>query len=68
MDAAGIEKAQQPFGRITSPFVRTPEASGLGLPLAKSFVELHGGRLDIDSAPGRGTTVTVRFPPERTIR
>lgn len=68
MDAAGIEKAQQPFGRITGPFVRTPEASGLGLPLAKSFVELHGGRLDIDSAPGRGTTVTVRFPPERTIR
>jgi signal transduction histidine kinase len=68
MDAAGIEKAQQPFGRITTPFLRTSEASGLGLPLAKSFVDLHGGRLEIDSAPGRGTTVTVRFPPERTVR
>ena len=68
MDAADVEQAQQPFGRISSPFLRTAEASGLGLSLAKSFVEMHDGRLDIDSAPGQGTTVTVRFPPERTIR
>jgi signal transduction histidine kinase len=68
MDAAGVQRALQPFGRLTSPFVRTREATGLGLSLAKSIVEMHGGRLDIDSAPGRGTTVTARFPPERTIR
>jgi signal transduction histidine kinase len=68
MDADGIARAQQPFGRISSPFVRTSEASGLGLSLAKSLVEMHDGRLDIDSMPGRGTTVTVRFPPERTVR
>jgi signal transduction histidine kinase len=36
--------------------------AGLGLPLVKSFVELHGGRVRVDSAIGRGTTVTCDFP------
>jgi signal transduction histidine kinase len=34
--------------------------------LSKGFVEMHGGTLKIDSEPGQGTTVTVRFPPDRT--
>jgi signal transduction histidine kinase len=36
--------------------------TGLGLSLVRSFVELHGGSVTIDSAPGRGTTVTCVFP------
>jgi signal transduction histidine kinase len=32
------------------------------LPLVKSFVELHGGRVRVDSIVGRGTTVTCDFP------
>jgi signal transduction histidine kinase len=36
--------------------------TGLGLPLAKELVELHGGTLSLESAPGRGTTVTIRLP------
>jgi signal transduction histidine kinase len=36
--------------------------AGLGLTIVKSFVELHGGTVTIDSAEGRGTTVTCRFP------
>jgi signal transduction histidine kinase len=36
--------------------------AGLGLPLVKSFVELHGGRVRVDSVIGRGTTVTCDFP------
>lgn len=36
--------------------------AGLGLSIVKSFVELHGGSVEIDSGPGRGTTVTCRFP------
>jgi signal transduction histidine kinase len=36
--------------------------AGLGLPLVKSFVELHGGKVRVDSAVGKGTTVTCDFP------
>jgi len=39
--------------------------AGLGLPLVKSFVELHGGRVRVDSILGRGTTVTCDFPIDR---
>ncbi len=39
--------------------------AGLGLPLVKSFVELHGGRVRVDSIMGRGTTVTCDFPLDR---
>jgi signal transduction histidine kinase len=38
---------------------------GLGLSIVRSFVELHGGRIDVSSAPGLGTTVTCTFPNER---
>jgi two-component system cell cycle sensor histidine kinase PleC len=43
----------------------THNGTGLGLPLAKAMLELHGGRLEIESAPGRGTTVLLLFPAER---
>ena len=39
---------------------------GLGLSIVRSFVELHGGRVTIDSAPGEGTAVTCTFPTQRT--
>jgi signal transduction histidine kinase len=42
--------------------------AGLGLSLVRSFVELHGGRVDIDSAVGRGTTVVCTFPLQRAAR
>ena len=41
---------------------------GLGLSIVRSFVELHGGRVHIDSAPGEGTTVTCIFPAAQTTR
>jgi len=68
MDTAGIKKALTPFGRIASPFLSTSEGWGLGLSSAKSLIELHGGNLGVDSTPGQGTTITVHFPPERTVR
>ena len=46
---------------------RKYEGAGLGLPLTKSLVELHGGSLDLQSQVGVGTTVTLRFPAERIV-
>jgi len=48
-------------------FARPSDGGGLGLPLVKRLVELHGGTLAVDSAPGRGTTVTVLLPPDRAV-
>ncbi|CAA7627570.1 putative Histidine kinase [Magnetospirillum sp. SS-4] len=63
MDEAGIAKALTPFGQLGDPFTRRrQDGVGLGLPLSRQLVELHGGSLLIDSVPGQGTTITVRLP------
>ncbi len=62
-----IPKALAPFQQIDSGLDRKHEGTGIGLPLTKSLVELHGGYLDLQSEVGVGTTVTVRFPAERVI-
>lgn len=46
---------------------RSFEGTGLGLPLSKSLVELHGGSLDLQSELDVATTVTFRFPANRTV-
>ena len=65
MDQNGIAKAMSMFGRVDNRLSR--EGTGLGLPLTKRLVEAHGGRLDIDSHPGTGTTVTMTFPAYRVV-
>jgi signal transduction histidine kinase len=65
MDAAGIEQALKPFGQVDSGLSRKFEGTGLGLPLAKSLVELHGGTLAIVSEHGSGTVVSVVLPAWR---
>jgi PAS domain S-box-containing protein len=67
MKLEDIPKAMVRFGQIDGRLNRKFEGTGLGLPLTKSFVDLHGGTLDLDSEPGVGTTVTVRFPAERIV-
>lgn len=62
-----IPKALSQFGQIDSELSRKFDGTGLGLPLAKKFVELHGGTLDLQSEVGTGTTVTVRFPASRIL-
>ena len=62
-----IPRALSRFGQIGGPFERTYEGTGLGLPLSKSFVELHGGTLELTSEPKVGTTATVTFPPGRIV-
>ena len=63
MALADIPTALSPFGQVDS----THGGTGLGLPLTKSLVEMHGGSLDLQSEVGAGTTVTVRFPSERVV-
>jgi signal transduction histidine kinase len=60
-----IELALTPFGQVDTRLSRKYDGVGLGLPLTKILVELHGGRLDIDSEVEAGTVVTVRIPRER---
>ncbi|MCH9012342.1 MAG: HAMP domain-containing histidine kinase [Proteobacteria bacterium] len=62
-----IPVALSPFGQIENPLRQRHEGSGLGLPLTKALVELHAGSFDLQSEPGVGTKVTLRFPPERVI-
>jgi signal transduction histidine kinase len=67
MAAADIAKALEPFGQVSDVMTRETGGTGLGLPLTVKLVELHDGRLAIESAPGNGTTVTLRFPADRTV-
>ena len=65
MKAEDIAIALEPFRQIDGPLSRRFDGTGLGLPLAKALVELHGGRLEIQSAPAAGTLVRIRLPLER---
>ena len=62
-----ILQALIPFVQIENRLTRQYEGTGLGIPLTKSFVELHGGSFEIKSDSGTGTTVSVIFPPERVV-
>ena len=70
----GVGIAQRDMGRVLEPFGQANNAldgairgTGLGLPLAKAFAELHDADLTLDSEIGVGTTVTIRFPAARVI-
>jgi signal transduction histidine kinase len=62
MNAQDIPLVVQPFYRVSSTLDSNHQGAGLGLPFAKSIVELHGGTLNIASKPGSGTTVTISLP------
>ncbi len=62
-----IPKALSQFGQVDGKLNRRYHGTGLGLPLTKALVEMHGGSFDLQSEVGVGTTVTVRFPAERIV-
>ena len=64
---ADIPKILQPFSQVESAFSRSHQGTGLGLPLTKSFIEAHGGALELRSKVGEGTSVSLRFPAQRVI-
>ena len=59
--------AMLPFGQVDGGRSRMCEGTGLGLPIAKALVELHGGSLSIKSIKGEGTEVTLLLPPAAEI-
>jgi PAS domain S-box-containing protein len=62
-----LPKVLSKFGQVDSSLTRRHEGTGLGLPLTKALVELHGGTFEIESEVDVGTTVTVRFPVGRIV-
>ncbi len=65
MSEEEIPKALSPFGQVDSGLNRCHEGTGLGLPLTKHLMELHGGQLRLESAKGHGTRAIVTFPARR---
>jgi signal transduction histidine kinase len=57
-----IEKVLEPFGQVRNPLTSGHPGTGLGLPIVKSLMELHGGAFHLDSPPGRGAVATLSFP------
>ena len=62
-----LSRVMEPFGQAKDHAHLAQEGTGLGLPLSQKLMELHGGTLSLESEHGVGTTVTLIFPPERTI-
>jgi len=61
----GPGMSRERLARVFEPFYTgKPNGSGLGLTIAERIVAAHGGRIEIDSEPGRGTRVTLLFPLE----
>lgn len=67
MTERDVKEVLQPFSQADSGKARKYEGTGLGLHICLKFMELHGGRLEIDSRVGSGTTATIRFPAERAV-
>lgn len=62
-----LDKVIRPFGQVDTSMTRTHDGAGLGLPLAKKFVELHGGRFVLESRLGEGTHATIQLPAKRLL-
>lgn len=61
-----ISMVMEKFGQVRAGHTQAHEGAGLGLALAKSLMERHGGELELGSELGKGTNITLTFPPDRT--
>jgi two-component system, cell cycle sensor histidine kinase PleC len=65
MSSHEIAIALQPFGQVDNGLAKAYAGAGIGLPLAKRLMELHGGNLVVESAKNAGTTIRVYLPSDR---
>ena len=62
-----LSRVLMPFHAKSEPLGQKPHGTGLGLPLVKSLIELHGGEFHIESTPKVGTMVVLSFPADRVV-
>ena len=65
-----LVRLARPFEQVEGQHSKTTQGTGLGLALTKSLIEMHGGRLMLESEPGVGTVVSFDLPvkrPEGTV-
>ncbi len=64
INALNRERIWDPFAQAENPDIRQSKGTGLGLPITKYLVELHGGTIDVESQEGKGTSFIVTLPKE----
>ncbi|MDQ2106652.1 sensor histidine kinase [Azospirillum isscasi] len=62
-----MARVMEPFGSAGMTAPRGANGAGIGLPVVKRLMEMHGGRLDLYSEPGAGTTAILMFPARRSL-
>lgn len=62
---ADLDRVMRPFVQVDNVFTRRNTGTGLGLPMVKTLIDLHGGTFKLTSAPGDGTVASIQFPSER---
>ena len=67
MSPERMSRVLEALEQVRAPKPGSQQGSGLGLPLVKAIMELHGGTLRLESAPNAGTRATITFPPDRLV-
>jgi len=62
-----VQRIFEPFVQVENAMSRTHQGTGLGLPLVRKIMSLHGGTIELDSTVGEGTTATATFPKSRFV-
>ncbi|PKQ05396.1 MAG: hypothetical protein CVT72_09690 [Alphaproteobacteria bacterium HGW-Alphaproteobacteria-11] len=67
IEASDIARIFEPFVQVEDAMSRTQQGTGLGLPLVRKIMNLHGGTVELESRVGEGTTVKATFPKSRFV-
>ena len=67
INASDIRRVFEPFVQVEGAMSRSHQGTGLGLPLVRKIMALHGGSVDLVSTVGEGTVVTATFPRSRFV-